>query len=122
MHASVFIEMNPRIQVEHTVTEEITDVDLVQAQMRIAGGESLGDLDLSQDVIRIGTALQCRITTEDPANGFRPDTGTITAYRSAGGAGIRLDGGTVDIGVEIARTSTPCWSSSLPADVPSSRQ
>jgi pyruvate carboxylase len=99
----VFIEMNPRIQVEHTVTEEITDVDLVQAQMRIAAGESLGDLGLSQDVIRInGAALQCRITTEDPANGFRPDTGTITAYRSAGGAGIRLDGGTVDIGVEIS--------------------
>src|SRR4030095_7018353 len=99
----VFIEMNPRIQVEHTVTEEITDVDLVQAQMRIAAGESLADLGLSQDVIRInGAALQCRITTEDPANGFRPDTGTITAYRSAGGAGIRLDGGTVDIGVEIS--------------------
>ena len=99
----VFIEMNPRIQVEHTVTEEITDVDLVQAQMRIAAGESLGDLGLSQDVIRInGAALQCRITTEDPANGFRPDTGTITAYRSAGGAGVRLDGGTVDIGVEIS--------------------
>jgi pyruvate carboxylase len=99
----VFIEMNPRIQVEHTVTEEITDVDLVQAQMRIAAGESLGDLALSQDVIRInGAALQCRITTEDPANGFRPDTGTITAYRSAGGAGIRLDGGTADIGVEIS--------------------
>jgi pyruvate carboxylase len=99
----VFIEMNPRIQVEHTVTEEITDVDLVQAQMRIAAGESLGDLGLSQEVIRInGAALQCRITTEDPANGFRPDTGTITAYRSAGGAGIRLDGGTVDIGVEIS--------------------
>jgi pyruvate carboxylase len=95
--------MNPRIQVEHTVTEEITDVDLVQAQMRIAAGESLGDLGLSQEVIRInGAALQCRITTEDPANGFRPDTGTITAYRSAGGAGIRLDGGTVDIGVEIS--------------------
>ena len=99
----VFIEMNPRIQVEHTVTEEITDVDLVQAQMRIAAGESLADLGLSQDVIRInGAALQCRITTEDPANGFRPDTGTITAYRSAGGAGVRLDGGTVDIGVEIS--------------------
>ena len=99
----VFIEMNPRIQVEHTVTEEITDVDLVQAQMRIAAGASLGDLGLSQDVIRInGAALQCRITTEDPANGFRPDTGTITAYRSAGGAGIRLDGGTADIGVEIS--------------------
>jgi pyruvate carboxylase len=99
----VFIEMNPRIQVEHTVTEEITDVDLVQAQMRIASGESVGDLGLSQDVIRInGAALQCRITTEDPANGFRPDTGTITAYRSAGGAGVRLDGGTADTGVEIS--------------------
>ena len=99
----VFIEMNPRIQVEHTVTEEITDVDLVQAQMRIAAGESLADLGLSQDVIRInGAALQCRITTEDPANDFRPDTGTITAYRSAGGAGVRIDGGTVDIGVEIS--------------------
>ena len=99
----VFIEMNPRIQVEHTVTEEITDVDLVQAQMRIASGESLADLSLSQEVIRInGAALQCRITTEDPANGFRPDTGTITAYRSAGGAGVRLDGGTADTGVEIS--------------------
>ena len=95
--------MNPRIQVEHTVTEEITDVDLVQAQMRIAAGESLADLGLSQDILRInGAALQCRITTEDPANGFRPDTGTITAYRSAGGAGVRLDGGTVDTGVEIS--------------------
>ena len=95
--------MNPRIQVEHTVTEEITDVDLVQAQMRIASGESLADLGLSQDDIRInGAALQCRITTEDPANGFRPDTGTITAYRTAGGAGVRLDGGTVDTGVEIS--------------------
>jgi pyruvate carboxylase len=99
----VFIEMNPRIQVEHTITEEITDVDLVQAQMRIAAGESLADLGLSQEVIRInGAALQCRITTEDPANDFRPDTGTITAYRSPGGAGVRIDGGTVDIGVEIS--------------------
>ncbi len=95
--------MNPRIQVEHTITEEITDVDLVQAQMRIASGETLDDLGLSQEDIRIsGAALQCRITTEDPANGFRPDTGTITAYRSAGGAGVRLDGGTVDTGVEIS--------------------
>ena len=99
----VFIEMNPRIQVEHTVTEEITDVDLVQAQMRIAAGESLADLGLSQDMLRInGAALQCRITTEDPTNGFRPDTGTITAYRSAGGAGVRLDGGTADVGAEIS--------------------
>jgi pyruvate carboxylase len=99
----VFIEMNPRIQVEHTVTEEITDVDLVQSQLRIASGETLEDLGLSQDSVRIrGAALQCRITTEDPANGFRPDTGKISAYRSPGGAGIRLDGGTVSPGTEIS--------------------
>jgi len=99
----VFIEMNPRIQVEHTVTEEITDVDLVQSQMRIASGETLADLGLSQEGVRInGAALQCRITTEDPANGFRPDTGTITAYRSAGGAGVRLDGGTAATGAQIS--------------------
>ncbi|MFC8526969.1 pyruvate carboxylase [Nocardia sp. NPDC057227] len=97
----VFIEMNPRIQVEHTVTEEITDVDLVQSQLRIAAGESLEDLGLSQDAVTIrGAALQCRITTEDPANGFRPDTGRITAYRTPGGAGIRLDGG-ANLGAEI---------------------
>jgi pyruvate carboxylase len=99
----VFIEMNPRIQVEHTVTEEVTDVDLVQAQLRIASGETLADLGLSQDMIRVnGAALQCRITTEDPSNGFRPDTGRITAYRSAGGAGVRLDGGTAATGAEIS--------------------
>ena len=98
----VFIEMNPRIQVEHTVTEEVTDIDLVQAQLRIASGETLEDLGLRQESIRInGAALQCRITTEDPSNGFRPDTGTITTYRSAGGAGVRLDGGTVFVGAEI---------------------
>ncbi|WP_028476472.1 pyruvate carboxylase [Nocardia sp. CNY236] len=97
----VFIEMNPRIQVEHTVTEEITDVDLVQAQLRIAAGESLEQLGLSQDSVAIrGAALQCRITTEDPANGFRPDTGRIAAYRTPGGAGIRLDGG-ANLGAEI---------------------
>ncbi|OYO24504.1 pyruvate carboxylase [Enemella dayhoffiae] len=99
----VFIEMNPRIQVEHTVTEEITDVDLVQSQMRIAAGESLADLGLRQEDLQIrGAALQCRITTEDPGNGFRPDVGMITTYRSASGAGIRLDGGTVGTGVEIS--------------------
>ncbi|MFB9377783.1 pyruvate carboxylase [Kineococcus gynurae] len=99
----VFIEMNPRIQVEHTVTEEVTDVDLVQSQLRIAAGETLADLGLSQAGIRVnGAALQCRITTEDPANGFRPDTGRITAYRTAGGAGVRLDGGTADTGAEIS--------------------
>jgi pyruvate carboxylase len=99
----VFIEMNPRIQVEHTVTEEVTDVDLVQSQLRIASGETLDDLGLSQDMVRLrGAALQCRITTEDPANGFRPDTGKISAYRSPGGAGVRLDGGTVSPGTEIS--------------------
>lgn len=99
----VFIEMNPRIQVEHTVTEEVTDVDLVQAQMRIASGETLADLRLSQDSVKLrGAALQSRITTEDPANGFRPDVGKITGYRSAGGAGVRLDGGTVYSGAEIS--------------------
>src|SRR3954469_23594441 len=97
----VFIEMNPRIQVEHTVTEEVTDVDLVQAQLRIAAGETLPGMSLSQDAIVVrGAALQCRITTEDPANGFRPATGRITAYRSPGGAGVRLDGGTA-LGAEI---------------------
>ena len=97
----VFIEMNPRIQVEHTVTEEITDVDLVASQMRIADGETLADLGLRQDTLQIrGAAMQCRITTEDPANGFRPDTGRITSYRSPGGAGIRLDGAT-HLGAEI---------------------
>ncbi|GGM79841.1 pyruvate carboxylase [Lentzea pudingi] len=99
----VFIEMNPRIQVEHTVTEEVTDVDLVQSQMRIASGETLEDLGLSQDTVQLrGAALQCRITTEDPANGFRPDTGTISAYRSPGGSGIRLDGGTAGAGMAIS--------------------
>ncbi|MFE2984928.1 pyruvate carboxylase [Streptomyces sp. NPDC059262] len=99
----VFIEMNPRIQVEHTVTEEVTDVDLVQSQLRIAAGETLEDLGLSQDTVRLrGAALQCRITTEDPANGFRPDTGKISAYRSPGGSGIRLDGGTTHAGTEIS--------------------
>src|SRR3954449_10142937 len=99
----MFIEMNPRIQVEHTVTEEVTDVDLVQSQLRIAAGETLSDLGLSQETIQLrGAALQCRITTEDPANGFRPDTGRITAYRSPGGAGIRLDGGTTYTGAEVS--------------------
>ncbi|WP_343232126.1 pyruvate carboxylase, partial [Mycolicibacterium sp. CBMA 361] len=98
----VFIEMNPRIQVEHTVTEEITAVDLVASQLCIASGWSLDDLGLSQETMQArGAALQCRITTEDPANGFRPDTGRITAYRTPGGAGIRLDGGT-HLGAEVS--------------------
>ncbi|MCA5924828.1 pyruvate carboxylase [Curtobacterium oceanosedimentum] len=99
----VFIEMNPRIQVEHTVTEEVTDVDLVQSQMRIAAGETLAQLGLSQDTVAVhGAALQTRITTEDPTQGFRPDTGRISTYRSPGGAGVRLDGGTVATGAQIS--------------------
>ncbi|MCU1469732.1 MAG: pyruvate carboxylase [Glaciihabitans sp.] len=124
----VFIEMNPRIQVEHTITEEITDVDLVASQMRIAAGESLDDLGLGQDSLRPrGAALQCRITTEDPANGFRPDTGRITAYRSPGGAGIRLDGGT-NLGAEISAhfdsmlVKMTCRGRDLPAAVRRARR
>ena len=99
----VFIEMNPRIQVEHTVTEEVTDVDLVQSQMRIAAGETLADLGLEQADIRLrGAALQCRITTEDPTQGFRPENGKIKTYRSPGGAGIRLDGGTTAAGSQVS--------------------
>ena len=97
----VFIEMNPRVQVEHTVTEEVTGVDIVRSQLYIAAGASLADLGLSQDEVQLtGAALQCRITTEDPANGFRPDSGLITGYRSPGGAGVRLDG-SVGVGTEI---------------------
>ena len=98
----VFIEMNPRVQVEHTVTEEVTGVDIVQAQLRIADGATLGELGLRQGAIKLsGAALQCRITTEDPTQGFRPDTGRITAYRSPGGHGVRLDGSTY-AGAEIS--------------------
>lgn len=105
----VFIEMNPRIQVEHTVTEEVTQVDLVKSQIMIASGATLEDLGLRQEDIHTeGAALQCRITTEDPNNGFRPDTGTITAYRSPGGAGVRLDGAAM-LGGEI----TPNFDSML---------
>ncbi|MCM3887620.1 pyruvate carboxylase [Frankia sp. R82] len=97
-----FMEMNPRIQVEHTVTEEVTGVDLVAAQLRVADGESLADLNLHQDRIALrGTAIQCRVTTEDPADGFRPDTGTISFYQSPGGPGVRLDGATY-AGAEVS--------------------
>ena len=109
----VFIEMNPRIQVEHTVTEEVTDVDLVQRPAADRGGRDAGRAGPAAGRDRAhGAALQCRITTEDPANGFRPDTGVITAYRSPGGAGVRLDGGTARRAPRSARTSTRCWSSS----------
>lgn len=97
----VFIEMNPRIQVEHTVTEEVTSIDLVQSQLRIASGETLSDLGIDQASIHVsGVAMQCRITTENPAEDFRPDTGRITTYRAPGGAGVRLDDGTY-VGAEI---------------------
>lgn len=98
----VFIEMNPRIQVEHTVTEEVTGVDLVRTQFLVASSASLDDLDLHQESISVrGCALQCRITTEDPTNDFRPDSGRISGYRSADGAGIRLDGSTLHTGAEV---------------------
>jgi pyruvate carboxylase len=98
-----FIEMNPRIQVEHTVTEQVTDRDLVVAQMRIAAGATLPELGMHEEDITVrGVALQCRVTTEDPANGFRPDTGTISTYRSPGGPGVRLDGGTTHTGAEVS--------------------
>ncbi|KAH3663368.1 hypothetical protein OGAPHI_005358 [Ogataea philodendri] len=89
-----FIEINPRIQVEHTITEEVTGVDIVAAQIQIAAGASLQQLGLLQDKITTrGFAIQCRITTEDPAKNFQPDTGKIEVYRSSGGNGVRLDGG-----------------------------
>ena len=90
-----FIEMNPRIQVEHTVTEEVTGIDLVLSQLRIARGETLPDLGIAQEGISVQrSAIQCRLTTEDPADEFRPSTGTIVFYRSPGGPGVRLDGAT----------------------------
>lgn len=89
-----FIEVNPRIQVEHTITEQITGVDLVVAQIKIAAGASLESLGLTQDKIIIrGHSIQCRVTAEDPINNFAPDTGKITVYRTSSGNGIRLDGG-----------------------------
>ncbi|MBF0181699.1 MAG: pyruvate carboxylase [Magnetococcales bacterium] len=106
-----FIEVNPRIQVEHTVTEEVTGIDLVQAQIRVAAGATIGSLGLPrQEEIHLnGYALQCRITTEDPENHFTPDYGRISAYRSAAGFGIRLDAGTAYGGARI----TPFYDSLL---------
>ncbi|KAK4982567.1 pyruvate carboxylase [Elasticomyces elasticus] len=105
-----FIEINPRIQVEHTITEEITGIDIVAAQIQIAAGASLQQLGLTQDRISTrGFAIQCRITTEDPSKGFSPDTGKIEVYRSAGGNGVRLDGGNGFAGAII----TPHYDSML---------
>ena len=100
-----FIEMNPRIQVEHTVTEMTTGIDLVQSQILIAEGYPLDspEVGIVQDQIRPrGYAIQCRVTTEDPMNGFAPDTGVITKYNSPGGFGIRLDAGNAFVGAEIS--------------------
>ena len=103
-----FIEVNPRIQVEHTVTECITGVDLVKAQIRIAAGASIGTPESGvprQEDIRVNShALQCRVTTEDPENNFVPDYGRITAYRSPAGFGVRLDAGTAYVGAIITRS------------------
>ncbi|MGO4917206.1 pyruvate carboxylase [Pseudogemmobacter sp. W21_MBD1_M6] len=101
-----FIEVNPRVQVEHTVTEEVTGIDIVRAQILIAEGKSLMEATgtASQyDVTLSGHAIQCRVTTEDPMNNFIPDYGRITAYRGATGMGIRLDGGTAYSGAVITR-------------------
>ncbi len=103
-----FIEVNPRIQVEHTVTEQVTGLDIVKAQIRIAEGGRLGRLEETgippQDQVRLdGHALQCRITTENPDNNFIPDYGRITAYRGAFGFGIRVDGGTAYSGAVVTR-------------------
>ena len=101
-----FIEVNPRVQVEHTVTEEVTGIDIVQAQILISEGKSLAEATgkASQYDIRLnGHALQTRVTTEDPQNNFIPDYGRITAYRSATGMGVRLDGGTAYAGGVITR-------------------
>jgi len=102
-----FIEVNPRIQVEHTVTECATGIDLVKSQIRIAGGAAIGapgsGLPAQEEIRLAAHALQCRVTTEDPANGFIPDYGRLTAYRSPAGFGVRLDAGTAYAGAVITR-------------------
>ena len=112
-HEWFFIEMNPRIQVEHTVTEMVTGIDIVQAQIMVAQGYSLHGPELNlpsqENVPRNGVAVQCRVTTEDPENRFTPDYGKILNYRSASGMGIRLDGGMGDTGAVI----TPFYDSLL---------
>jgi len=104
-----FIEVNPRIQVEHTVTEEVTGIDVVQAQLRIAGGATLEEVGLVQKNISArGVAIQCRVTTENPEKDFAPDTGTLSVYRHSAGCGIRMDG----IGYS-GMTVTPYYDSML---------
>jgi len=114
-----FIEVNPRIQVEHTVTEVVTGIDIVKAQIRLLEGEVIGTpasgVPLQRDIKLNGNAIQCRITTEDPEENFIPDYGRITAYREATGFGVRLDGGTAYAGAIITRFYDPllekitCW-------------
>ena len=117
-----FIEVNPRIQVEHTVTEEVTGIDIVKAQIRVLDGAAIGTPESgvpAQENIRLnGNAIQCRVTTEDPEQNFIPDYGRITAYRGATGFGVRLDGGTAYTGAVITRYYDPllekvtCWAPS----------
>jgi len=105
-NAFYFIEVNPRVQVEHTVTEEVTGIDIVRAQILIAEGKTMAEatgVSVQEEVRLNGHAIQCRITTEDPLNNFIPDYGRITAYRGATGFGIRLDGGTAYSGAVITR-------------------
>lgn len=108
-----FIEVNPRIQVEHTVTEEITGIDIVKAQIRVTDGAKVGDgssfIPQQEQIKLLGHALQCRLTTEDPQNGFMPDHGRLTAFRSATGFGVRVDSGTAYTGALI----TPYYDSLL---------
>ncbi|PVG03133.1 putative pyruvate carboxylase [Serendipita vermifera] len=105
-----FIEINPRIQVEHTITEEITGIDIVAAQIQIAAGATLPQLGLTQEnITKRGFAIQCRVTTENAAAGFQPDTGKIEVYRSAGGNGVRLDASSGFAGAQI----TPHYDSLL---------
>lgn len=106
-----FMEVNPRVQVEHTITEEISGIDIVQSQIHIASGKTLPELGLTQDQIPepMGYAMQCRVTTEDPAHDFRPDTGTIDVFRMPAGMGIRLDDGPGFPGAKI----TPHYDSLL---------
>jgi pyruvate carboxylase len=122
-----FIEVNPRIQVEHTVTEEVTGVDIVRSQIQVAAGYRLDDPEIgisSQEVVQCnGFAVQCRITTEDPANDFQPDYGTIIAYRSAAGFGIRLDVGAAYTGAHVSPffdsmlVKVTAWGRTLPGAV-----
>jgi pyruvate carboxylase len=119
-----FIEVNPRIQVEHTVTEMVTGIDLVRAQILVAQGHSLHDdtmrLPKQESVPLYGAALQCRVTTEDPEKNFAPDYGKISTYRSPAGFGIRLDGGTAYAGASLAPyydsllVKVTAWGTNLP--------